>query len=68
MFNVAEGDDCMATKSILKTVNIKERKMGHALVEALERSQDAKPKNVTLSKPCREAKGSAIRELFGEYK
>lgn len=58
----------MATKSILKTVNIKERKMGHALVEALERSQEAKPKSVKLSKPCREIKGSNIRELFGEYK
>lgn len=55
----------MATKSIIKTITIKEREKGNKLVKAIERSQ-AEKKQITLTRPCREVKGSDIKEFFNK--
>lgn len=56
----------MATKSILKNIDIKDRKMGRAIVSALENSKNKKSKDVVLSRTCEEVKGEKIKLLFGD--
>jgi hypothetical protein len=55
----------MATKSILKNIDIKDRKMGRALIFALEKSEAKKDKEVELTLICREIKGEKIKDIFG---
>ncbi len=55
----------MVTKSILKNIDIKDRKMGRALLFALEKSEGKKSKEVELSRVCREVKGEKIKDIFG---
>jgi hypothetical protein len=55
----------MATKSILKNIDIKDRKMGRALIFALEKSEAKKDKEVELTRICREIKGEKIKDIFG---
>ena len=55
----------MATKSILKNVDIKEKKLGKSLVVALESAAGKKSKNVTLSRTYNDVRGDKIREIFG---
>ncbi len=55
----------MATKTILKNIDIKDRKMGRALVFALEKSETKKTKVVELTRVCREIKGEKIKDIFG---
>jgi hypothetical protein len=58
-----EGDS-MATKSILKTIYIKDNKLGRSFVEALEKSKTAINKEVSLKKKCTEIKGDKVKEFF----
>lgn len=62
--NSRKGDN-MATKSILKTIYIKDNKLGRTFIEALEKSQTAKSKEVSLTRNCTEIKGDKVKEFFG---
>lgn len=55
----------MATKSILKNIDIKERRMGRSIILALENAEGKKAKEVKLSRACKEVKGSKIKDIFG---
>ncbi len=59
------GGDAMATKSIIKDVNIKDKKLANAFVYAMEKSKEKKSKEVVLSRTCEEASAETIRLLFG---
>lgn len=56
----------MATKSIMKNISIKNRKMGYAIVSALENSKRKKSKDVILQHTCEEIKGEKINQIFGD--
>lgn len=56
----------MATKSILKNVDIKDSKLGKALVIALEDAYGKSSKKVQLSRTYSDIRGSQIKELFGD--
>ena len=56
----------MATKSILKTVNIKTKKGCLALINALENADGFKEKKVTISKKYKVASKEDIVKMFGE--
>jgi len=58
----------MATKSILKNVDIKDRKLARSFIYALEKAQSKKSKEVHLSRTCSEATGDEIKKLFGVSK
>mgnify|MGYP000956858469 CR=1 FL=1 len=55
----------MATKSILKNIDIKEKALGRSLVSALENAKDKDSKEVILSKACREVHGEDIKKILG---
>lgn len=55
----------MATKSILKNINIRNRLLCRNLLIALENAEGKKGKKVILSKPYVEVKGKEIKEIFG---
>lgn len=54
----------MATKSILKDVNIKDRKLAHTFVEALDSARNKKYEQVQISRKCRELSGEKIKDFF----
>lgn len=54
----------MATKSILKNVDIKDRKLGKSLVIALEHAAGKHAKDVTLSRTYEDAKGEKLKSIF----
>lgn len=56
----------MATKSILKNIDIKNRRMGYAIVSALENSKNKNSKVVKLERTFEEIKGEKIKTLFGD--
>jgi hypothetical protein len=56
----------MATKSILKNIDIKDKKMARLIISALEYSKDKRSKNVVLRRTCQELKGGNIKDLFGD--
>ncbi len=56
----------MATKSILKNIDIKDKKMGSAIVYALEGSKRKKNKNITISRTYEEIKGEKVKDFFEE--
>lgn len=58
----------MATKSILKNVDIKDKKLARSFIYALEKSQEKKVSDVQLSRKCAEVTGDDIKRLFGENK
>ena len=58
----------MATKSILKNIDIKDNASCFALVDALEKAEGKRGKKVVLSKPCTELKGEALKKVFGSSK
>lgn len=51
----------MATKSILKTIDIKDKSMGELFVNALIKSETSVGKNVDFSKKCTELKGDSVK-------
>ena len=55
---------CMATKSILKDVNIKDRKLAHTFVKALDDAKNKKYEQVQISRKCRELPGEKIKAFF----
>ena len=57
----------MATKSILKDVNIKGRSNNHKFIAALENAERNRSIDVVLSRPVRKVKTQeGIRKLFGD--
>ncbi len=56
----------MATKSILKTIHIKNKKSALALVNALENACGKQEKKVAMSRPHSDASREEIRQMFGE--
>lgn len=56
----------MATKSILKNVQIKNRESATALVKALERAQSKRSQKSVQSRAFSDASREDIREMFGE--
>ena len=55
----------MATKSILKNVDIKDENLGKSLVVALENAASKRSKTVSLSRTYSDVRGQKIKELFG---
>ncbi len=55
----------MATKSILKNINIRNKNLCRNFVNALENAEGKKAKEVVLSRSCTEIKGEIIKEIFG---
>jgi hypothetical protein len=59
-----ERVDDMATKSILKNVDIKDPKLGKSLVVALESASNKKVKEVTLCQTYSDIHGEMILKIF----
>lgn len=56
----------MATKSILKSIFIKDKHMSRTLTNALEQAQNKASKEVVFQKAVRDIKGDDIKKIFGE--
>lgn len=54
----------MATNSILKSITIRDKKLGNGLLHALETASSRKGKKVVVSKVHKNLKGEAIKEVF----
>lgn len=59
------SSDVMATKSITKNINIKDRTSARNLASALENSKNKGHKTVDMSKASRDVKGEEISKMFG---
>lgn len=55
----------MATKSILKDVRIKESRLAHTFVKALEDAENAKSESIEISRKCTELRSDKIKGFFG---
>ena len=55
----------MATKRILKSVNIKKAGMAKGLVSALVNAENKSSKDVVLARSLEEVRGEDIKSLFG---
>lgn len=55
----------MATKSILKNVDIRDPKLAKSLVVALENATERRGKNVVLNRTYSDIRGQKIHEIFG---
>lgn len=58
----------MATKSIMKNIDIHDKKLGKNLIVALENASGKQGKEVQLSRTYSEAKGEQIKKIFGNNK
>jgi hypothetical protein len=58
----------MATKSILKNINIEDKKSGQSFISALENSQKKSCKEVVITKACSNIKRDKIKSMFGAGK
>lgn len=56
----------MATKSILKNVDIKDKKLGKSLVVALENASQKKSKPVSLSRTYTDVRGEKIKDILSK--
>lgn len=56
----------MATKSILKEVNIKDKKLAHTFVEALGQAENTRYESVPLTRECIQLTGDEIKDFFGK--
>ena len=56
----------MATKSILKDIHIKDKRLAHTFVEALSQAEHSKYKPAELSRECTDITGDKIKEFFGK--
>lgn len=54
----------MATKSVLKNINITEKHLGRSFVSALENAQNKTSKEVVIKKQCSIVKRDQIKALF----
>lgn len=57
----------MATKSILKNVNIKNKRLGRNFVNALEKARNEENKEIKLEKKFKNVKQSEIKDLFRSF-
>ena len=55
----------MATKSMLKRVDIKEKYLGRNLVEALEKSVQSKKQKVKAGIVCEDVSKAKLKDIFG---
>lgn len=55
----------MATKSILKNINIKDRHSARSLINALEQSKNTKSKDINYSKVVKDIPKDKIKSIFG---
>lgn len=55
----------MATKSILKNVDIKDKKLGKSLIIALESAAGKQSKDVVLSRRYKDVRGKDIKTILG---
>ena len=60
-----QGVASMATKSILKNINISDKQFAHTFVQALEEVEEAKYNPAQLTRECEEITGDKIKEFFG---
>ncbi|MBU3878417.1 hypothetical protein HGO97_021675 [Faecalicatena sp. AGMB00832] len=56
----------MATKSILKNVNIKDKRLARTFIDALSEAEKTKYDPPKLSRECRELTDDKIKEFFGK--
>lgn len=56
----------MATKSILKSIHVKERKQAAKLVSAMERAERQRPQRVNFSRMVSVADRDEVKLLFGD--
>lgn len=64
----AEGVDIMATKSFLKTIDIKDKNLGSSFVKTLFECDNMPDSKVTYKSTPKELKGVAIKDFFDDYK
>lgn len=57
----------MATKSFLKTIDIKDQSSGTKFAEALEKSNYMKVKEVQLQSQTKELRGDSVKIFFDGY-
>lgn len=55
----------MATKSILKSIVIKDKKSSSSLINALENAEGKRSKDVSFSRAVRNADDEMIKKMFG---
>ena len=63
---VVRRGEFMATKSILKTVDIKNPKLGKSLIVALENASGKRAKDVQLSRTYEDVRGDKLRRVLGK--
>ena len=56
----------MATKSILKNVDIKDKKLGKSLVVALEHAAGKSSKKIIMNRSYKDIHGEDIKKVFGD--
>lgn len=54
----------MATKSILKTIEVKDNTMAKSLYDALQKSNVKSDEHIELSSPCVELQGDLVKDFF----
>lgn len=57
----------MATKSILKTVKIRDKKLCRSFAEAIEKTQHAKAPSVEYERKCTEINRENVKEFFDKF-
>lgn len=62
---ILERDDIMATNSMLKNVDIKEKYLGRNLVEALEKAVQYSKKKSDTTITCEEISKERLKDIFG---
>lgn len=55
----------MATKTMLKTVNIRDKRLGKNLVEAIENAMAHKNKKPVSNVTCEEVTKEKLKDIFG---
>lgn len=56
----------MATKSILKEINIKDKRLAHTFVQALGQAENTRYESVPLTRECKQLTGDKIKDFFGK--
>ncbi len=54
----------MATKSIMKNIEIRDKKIGEKFAGAIEAAKTTTGKDVEYTRPCKEVKGKEVKALF----
>ena len=54
----------MATKSILKDVNIKDRRLAHTFIDALDAAKKKQFESAQISRNCTDLSGDKINDFF----